>query len=132
MYTGGIMKYFRNIAVSGLIVAIVSLAGGLCLVPMPVRAMDVAGGHIPDESMDTVSGNDHLLAAWGPCIIHCASQIPEAMAAKPFSVDVSADIFFGALDVGDSRLPSFFFGDTDRTGTHPPALDMLASVFKKE
>jgi hypothetical protein len=132
VYTGGIMKYMRKTAASSLIVAFASFAGGFCLAPMSAQAMDMAGGQAMDESADAVSGNDNSVTAWNLCVVNCASRAPQAMAAKKFSADFSADILSGVLDDGDSRLFAFSSGATDLTGTHPPSPDILSSVFKKE
>ncbi len=137
------MKYIRKIAASSLIAALIFFAGSFCLHPMSAQAMDAAppaspmggamamAGHALDEGADAVTGDATPVSAWNICVINCASQAPQAVVTKQFSVDFSADLLAGVSYDQEPRSLAFSSG-SDLSGTHPPSPDILSSVFKKE
>ncbi len=130
------MKYMRKTAASSLVLTLAFFAGSFCLHPMAAQAMDTAmampaspeGG----DMEAVVSGGDSAITPWNLCVVDCASETPQAIASKKFSVDFLGGLLADAVGSRESRVFVFSSGPTDFSGTHPPSPDILSSVFKKE
>ena len=85
-----------------------------------------------DGGRDAVSGNDNSATVWNHCVVSCASQVPQALAAKKFSVDCGIGLLESVPYAQTFYVPVPSSGATDISGTQPPAPDILSSVFKKE
>lgn len=130
-------KYIRKIAASSLILALAFFAGSFCLHPMSAQAMDAApamamAGHAMDDGADAAIGDDTPVSAWNICVVDCASETPQAVAAKKFSVDFSTDFPAGISDEEMFRLSESSSDLDDSSGVSPSPPDILSSVFKKE
>lgn len=140
------MKYIRKIAAGSLIAALAFFAGSFCLHPMSAQAMetspvmpsvspvggDMTGGQDMSDGTSSFQESDAPISVLNLCVIDCASQTPQAVAAKKFSVDSGAIFLADISESRESRFLGSSSGPTDFSGTHPPAPDILSSVFKKE
>jgi hypothetical protein len=131
------MKSLRNMTTGSLILTLAFFAGSFCLHPMTAQTMDGAADmSIDGQAMggggQTLQGSDVSGTVWNLCTINCASEAPQAVAAKQFGIDLGTGFFADTSD--DRRLLSLVFSPdaTGLSGTHPPSPDILFSVFKKE
>lgn len=130
------MKYIRKTTAGSLVLTLAFFAGSFCLHPMSAQAMDAApamamAGHALDDRADAAIGDDIPVTAWNICVVDCVSEPAQAVAAKQFSVDFSADLFAGVAYDQKPRSLALSSG-ADLSGAHPPSPDILFSVFKKE
>lgn len=131
------MKSLHKTIGGSLILTLAFFTGSFCLHPMAAQAMgDDADMNMAGQAMDgseySFQRNDISSTAWKLCVINCASETPQAVVAKQFSIDSGMGFL---ADTPDNQTLSFFefsSGPTDFSGTHPPAPDILFSVFKKE
>lgn len=136
VYTIAVMKTMKKFIVGGLVVALVSFAGGFCLHPMVVQAADTdmisheMSGVSTDSSVSYAS-ND-VSHTFNPCVFDCVSKTPQVVNAKKFSVNFSISHIVGNVVVEGSSSSDFNTGPTDFDGVHPPSPDILSSVIKKE
>lgn len=135
VYTESTMKSLRKTAASSLILTLAFFAGSFCLQPMSAQAMEASPSMVMFTSTvsgNTVSGHDNSATTWNLCVVNCASQPAQAVAAKKFSIDSGVNFLTDVSYAQTFHLPVLSLGATDISGTHPPAPDILSSIFKKE
>jgi len=126
------MTYLKKAIIFCLVVALVSLGGDFCMHPVVQASgsgsIDMSHMHSDDSDMQK---GEYSSTTINMCVFDCINQIPKATVEQKIILNtqlyILSDIFY-ALFFENAD----FFNASHLINIHPPSLDELASIFKRE